>query len=184
MSRVSFSSYAMALVLGSLPSTLEAQTAQQEDQGEFAPVARVNACRSVESDADRLDCFDREVARLNMAVDNNELQIVRRSDLAEVHHERFGFETSNSNVSSDSEARKDEPEEISGVEGPLVAFGISSAGKAYFTIEGGMQWMQTDNRPVLGDPEMGELVKIERAALGSYKASIGSRRAIRVRRIQ
>ena len=119
-----------------------------------------------------------------MAVDNNELQIVRRSDLAEVHHERFGFETSNSNVSSDSEARKDEPEEISGVEGPLVAFGISSAGKAYFTIEGGMQWMQTDNRPVLGDPEMGELVKIERAALGSYKASIGSRRAIRVRRIQ
>ena len=174
------------VLLATLAAPSMAQTTDDDLPNGAGPLEQVSACQSITSDTERLACFDREIAKLSAAVESREIRIVDRDEVKEARRGLFGFSFPRIGLFNDrdDEGEEDNPDRITSVEEPITAFGFTSSGKAYFTIGSGARWVQTDNRPVLGDPEIGELVKIEQAALGSYKANIGSRRAIRVRRVE
>lgn len=150
-----------------------------------SPTDGLYACQSIVDEGERLVCFDNEVAALKNAEEVKDIRIIDRAEVKEARRGLFGFSLPKLGIfgEGDDEDEDSAVERVTELEEPLVSFGTTSTGKAYFTIESGARWVQTDGRPVLGSPEAGEMVKIEEAALGSYKASIGSRRAIRVRRV-
>ena len=60
---------------------------------------------------------------------------------------------------------------------------VSSGQRGYvFTLPDGARWMQTDKK-YMDKPKVGAKIKIEKAALGSYMASINKKAGFRVERI-
>jgi len=110
--------------------------------------------------------------------------IVDQEVVTRARRDLFGFSLPKIDLFRKRDKGKDaEPEEIRRIEDSLAAFRIDATGRALITLANGARWLQTDNAPVLGEPKAGEKVVIETAALGSFKASIGGRRAIRVKRL-
>jgi hypothetical protein len=61
--------------------------------------------------------------------------------------------------------------------------GISTGQRGFiFTLPDGARWAQTDKR-YMDRPKVGAKIKIEKAALGSYMASINKKPGFRVERI-
>jgi hypothetical protein len=141
----------------------------------------VFACRAIAAEAERLACYDREVAALEAAEAADKVVIVDQTEIKKARRDLFGFPLPRIGLFGKRDGTP--AEEINRVEEKLASFGTDGSGRALFTLANGGKWVQTDNQPVLGDPKPGDTVVIESAALGSYKASIGGRRAIRVRRL-
>lgn len=157
---------------------------QRVEDARTSPTHRLYACRGIGDPVQRLSCFDREVAALEQAVANKDVLIADRQDMREARRGLFGFPLPKIRLFGGGEDDDTEVERFEEIEEALTAFVRDSTGKAAFTIASGARWVQTDSVPILGKPAVGDMVKIERAALGSYKATIGDRRAIRVRRVQ
>lgn len=153
--------------------------AQELTPGAASPLF---ACRAIADDQARLACFDREVSALQTAEANDEVVIVDREEVTKARRDLFGFTLPKIDLFR-KRNRDEEAEEIDRIEDSLAAFRIDPSGRALITLGNGARWMQTDNAPVLGEPKTGDKVVIETAALGSFKASIGGRRAIRVKRV-
>ncbi|MFO6445813.1 hypothetical protein ACLBKU_01590 [Erythrobacter sp. NE805] len=149
------------------------------DQGGAAKA--VFACRAIASEAERLACYDREVGALEEAEKAERVVIVEQAEIREARRGLFGFTLPKIGLFGKRDGT--EAEEIDRVEEPLASFGFDASGRATFTLANGAKWLQIDNQAVLGTPKPGDVVRIESAALGSYRASIGGRRAIRVRRV-
>ncbi len=148
-----------------------------------ALIQNLYACTSVSEATARLACFDREVAAIQQAENDQDLVIADRQQIREARRGLFGFSLPKIRLFGSGDKTDDSVEEVKEIEEALAAFGSTSTGKVVFTLEGGARWIQTDRVPVLGNPKAGDIVRIEQAALGSYKASIDGRRAIRVKRV-
>lgn len=169
-------------VLAALPAAAQETTPGAARAAEPGAASPVFACRTIAEDAARLACYDREVGALQQAEANDEVVIVDKEVVTKARRDLFGF----SLPKIDLFRKRDkgaQPEEIRQIEDSLAAFRTDSTGRALITLANGARWMQTDNTPVLGAPKAGDKVVIETAALGSFKASIGGRRAIRVKRL-
>lgn len=141
----------------------------------------VFACRAIAAEAERLACYDREVGVLEEAEASDKVVIVDQADIRKARRDLFGFPLPRIGLFG---SRDESPqEEVERIEETLARFGFDPSGRAVFTLANGARWLQIDNQAVLGEPKPGDVVVIESAALGSYKASIAGRRAIRVRRV-
>ena len=141
------------------------------------------ACRDEEDATARLACFDRAIAVMQQAEADRDLIIADREQVREARRGLFGFSLPKIRLFGGSDKNGERIEEVKEIEEPLASFGSTAMGRASFTLQGGARWVQTDNVPVLGHPKPGDVVRIEQAALGSYKANIDGRRAIRVKRV-
>jgi hypothetical protein len=172
---------ATILQCGLITSTpLFASEPEKAEAGGAASV--LFSCRGIKEDRLRLECYDREVGALQEAEATAKVVIVDQEVVKKARRDLFGFSLPRialfSKRSDDAEV-----EEIKEIEDSLASFRIDSSGRVIFTLSNGARWAQADNTAVLGDPKVGETVRIETAALGSFKASIGGRRAIRVKRV-
>ncbi len=141
----------------------------------------VFACRAIAAETERLACYDREVGALQEAAASDKVVIVDQAEIRKARRDLFGFTLPRIGLFGKRDGSP--AEEVERVEEALASFGTGAGGRAVFTLANGARWMQIDNQPVLGEPKSGDMVRIESAALGSYKASIAGRRAIRVRRV-
>lgn len=164
------------VLLGTGP--VYAQDATDEKRG---AAAALFSCKSIEDDRLRLECYDREVGALQAAEANNQVVIVDQEVVKKARRDLFGF--SLPKIDLFNRRGKDEVEEIRQIEDTLASFRLDATGRAIFTLGNGSRWMQTDSSAILGEPKAGDKVLIESAALGSFKANIGGRRAVRVKRI-
>lgn len=169
-----------ALVLTS-PAFAQDSEAPQADDGGAA--ATLFSCRTIAEDSVRLACYDREVGALQAAEASDKVVIVEQEDIRNARRDLFGFTLPRIKLFKTRGDEAAEEEEIKEVEMPLANIRIEPTGRVVFTLINGARWMQIDNVPVLGRPKSGDVVRIERASLGSFKASIGGRRAIRVKRV-
>ncbi|TNE33616.1 MAG: hypothetical protein EP350_03725 [Alphaproteobacteria bacterium] len=163
-----------------LASPLLAQSGGVAGQASSDVVQMMFDCRTIEDSNERLACYDREVERVFQARESKDLVIADREQMKETRKGLFGFTLPKIGIFGGDKEGEDD---VSQIDSTLINFGRNSGGKATFTIEGGARWVQIDNIPVLGNPAAGDSVSIEKAALGSYKAKIGKRRAIRVKRV-
>ena len=173
-----------ALALPVMLDSLSAQLNERGNSGEGGPVDNLYVCRTINDPALRLECFDREVAQLQIAQANSEVTIIDSDDIREARRGLFGFSLPKLRLFGGEKDGEEEVARITEIEEPITRFSFDRSGKAIFTIQSGATWGQTDSVPVLGNPAIGDIVHIEQGALGSYKAKIDGRRAIRVRRIQ
>lgn len=133
-------------------------------------------CRSIQDSAERLACYDRNVAALDTAQKSNELYVADKAAMKEARKGLFGFSLPNLKIFGDEDLG-----DLDQLETTIA--GVSSGQRGYiFTLPDGARWAQTDKR-YMDKPKVGAKIKIEKASLGSYMASINKKPGFRVERI-
>ena len=133
-------------------------------------------CRSIQDSAQRLACYDRGVAALETAQKTNELYVADKAAMKEARRGLFGFGLPKLKIFGDEDLG-----DLDELETTIA--GVGSGQRGYiFTLADGARWMQTDKK-YMDKPKVGAKIKIEKAALGSYMASINNKAGFRVERI-
>ena len=133
-------------------------------------------CRAIQDSAERLACYDRGVAALDTAQKSNELYVADKAAMKEARRGLFGFSLPKMKIFGDEDLG-----DLDELETTIA--GVSSGQRGYiFTLPDGARWAQTDKR-YMDKPKIGAKIKIEKAALGSYMASINKKSGFRVERI-
>lgn len=147
----------------------------QERPGDAPPAvfSRVTDCRAIHDDAQRLACFDREVASLAQAQAAREVIVVDREAVQRTRRSLFG-------LALPDVGRLFGDDQESEINSTVVAARMSNQGLASVQIEGGAVWVQTEGRPMTRTPRPGMPVRIRRGALGSYLMSVDDQRSVRV----
>jgi hypothetical protein len=136
-------------------------------------------CRAIQTDAERLQCFDRAAGDLQEAAERRDVVMVDRKTIRETKRSLFGLDIPNLNPFGDDDS--DEPE-IKSVEGVVAAAFTDGNGRWVVRLQDGGTWGQTDNTPLALRPRPGHKVKINRGAIGSYMMRVNGQPAIRVKR--
>jgi len=133
-------------------------------------------CRAIQDSAQRLACYDRGVAALDTAQKSNELYVADKAAMKEARRGLFGFSLPSLKIFGDEDLG-----DLDQLETTIA--GVSSGSRGYvITLPDGARWAQTDKR-YMDKPKVGAKIKIEKAALGSYMASINKKPGFRVERI-
>jgi len=143
-------------------------------------------CRGITDDKERLACFDTGIAKLDAAQASGDIAMVDREQVRETRRKLFGFTLPSLAIfgSADAKGRpgrdRDDFDEITST---ISAARPNSEGMWIITLEDGARWEQTGSVVFGRLPKPGATVVIKRAALGSFKMSIGSSPAVKARRI-
>jgi hypothetical protein len=110
---------------------------------------------------------------LNTAKAANELVVTDRATVREAKKGLFGLALPSLKLFGGG---KDE--EVTEIESKIAAIRMASDGFPTFTLDDGARWKQTDGRNTY--PKPGQKIRIRKAALGSYIASINGQPGVRV----
>lgn len=143
-------------------------------------VSSLLECRRIADPAQRLACFDSASAAFDQARTNRDIVVVDREEVRNTRRSLFGFRLPNLFGSGADDRTSGEPP-LDEVTSTVQSFRSAGYGRYAMTLADGSEWTMIESDD---DVELsrGDTVKIERAAFGSYRASIGGRRAVRVRR--
>lgn len=144
-------------------------------------VDAVAACRDIADSAARLACFDQASAALVAAREKKDVVVLDRNEVQKTRRSLFGFTLPRIKLFGGGDD-KDNPEDISEINGNVTGVSAVSADRWTVTLDDDTRWITTESARGF-PPRAGETVRIRRAALGSYDASFNKRRTIKVRRI-
>ena len=165
----------MSRCLGTLTSILLGLSVAMAAYGADAACG-AHECASVNSDSDRLACYDRAFGGPVKAGDDlgagGERTTEARRD--------FGLSESDKRVRDPEAARASRPDSI---EATVSAVRPEMRGRFVVTLDNGQVWMQSESI-THARLSAGDAVTIRKAALGSYLLVIPGRVAMRVRRVQ
>ncbi|MCW1382212.1 hypothetical protein OLX02_05210 [Novosphingobium sp. KCTC 2891] len=133
-------------------------------------------CRQLTADAERLACYDRNVATMVSARENHDLVVADRATLRETKKGLFGFTLPKLKLFGNTEG-----EDIQEIETTISLVRPAKDGYAVFTLADGARWKQTDGGKSWAKP--GDKIRIKRGALGSFMANVGNAAAVRVMRL-
>lgn len=134
-------------------------------------------CRTIADSTQRLACYDRGVAALETAQKTNNLYVADREAMAEARRGLFGFEVPKLRIFNDDAMAK----EVDSIETTIRS--VSEGQRGYvFTLADGARWVQTEKK-YMDRPRPGAKIRIRRALMGSYLASIDGRPGFRIERL-
>lgn len=146
-------------------------------------VAAIQDCQKIGDNAQRLACYDRNVAALATAQARGDVSIVDRNQIQQVRRSLFGFSGVHIPFFGNSRDRdaRDEPRELKST---LTSYRDIGNGFFRFSItEPQSTWESTEGSS-FSDGRAGDKVTIQSGALGSYFVQIGNQRWVRARRIR
>lgn len=176
------SSLAAWLVVLGVAATAAGAGADAKDKA--APPAAVEAvtrCRTIADDAARLHCFDTSAQQLQAAIAKRDVYVLERTEVRQTRRELFGLSVAKESVISES---VDDENKVDEIDATVTAAAQDNLGNWTVTLNTGAVWQQTDGYPLARGPRKGDTVEIKRAAMGSYKMSVGKQSAVRVRRLR
>lgn len=133
-------------------------------------------CRAIQDSGQRLACYDRNVAALDTAQKSNELYVADKAAMKEARRGLFGFSLPKMKIFGDEDLG-----DLDELETTIAA--VSTGQRGYvFTLPDGARWAQTDKK-YMDKPKVGAKIRIKKAMLGSYMASINKKPGFRVERI-
>ena len=132
-------------------------------------------CKSLGDPAARLACYDKAVSAMDAARAAKDLVVTDRATVREAKRGLFGLSLPSIKLFGGGDNDDDEVKEI---EGKIAGIRMASDGFPVFTLEDGARWKQTDGRNTF--PKAGQKIRIRKASLGSYIASINDQPGVRV----
>lgn len=165
-------------------TTGHAQDRRNSDNATPAVIQRLYDCRAITDPAARLACYDAQVAAVQTAQQSRDVRIVDREQMRETRRGLFGFSLGNLGIfgGGDRDEAENRAEEVTEIQAMIRSASYNRDGGVVMTLDNDQVWVQTDSRPVALTPRAGQNVRIRRAALGSFMASVENRPGIRVRR--
>jgi hypothetical protein len=166
-------------VVAVLVGTASAGNAQSGGASRPEALNRLTACRALADTAERLGCYDREVAAIDAAEARKDLVVVDRQQIQRTRRSLFGLSLPDLNIFGNDDG---DEQAVTELQSTIRSASQSPHRKWTLTLQDGARWVQTDTRRLADDPRPGHAIRIRRAALGSYLANINGQVAIRVQR--
>ncbi len=157
-----------------------ALAASPKMQGRAPVLEAVTRCRTITVDADRLACFDASVAELDAAAAKRDVVVLDRGQVRETRRSLFGLSLPKLALFGGGHD-KDE-DEVQEITATLSSISKDADDRLLLRLEDGAKWRQIDNVAFGRAPRPGDTIIIHRAAMGSFKARVGSSPGFRVRR--
>ncbi|WP_312489041.1 hypothetical protein [Sphingomonas sp.] len=142
-------------------------------------IDRITACRAIGDAGQRLTCFDQAAASLDKARQEKQMVVLDRTEVREKRRSLFGLRLPEIQLFGREEAKEPELREV---RSKVVK--LSPYGRNQWTVwleEGGI-WRTTEKARF--DPEVGQSVRIFKAAMGSFRASFDGNLAVRIERVE
>ena len=172
-----------ALVLIALASSSAAIAAPKAKADKTPPApanfARLLSCQSLRDDAQRLACFDREVANVGTANARGDLVVMDRDEVRKTRRSLFGLALPDLGVFGGGSL----PGDADTLETTIRGTRRGGDGKWLFELAEGGRWIQLDSRDFITDPAPGQKVRIKQGSLGSYMMNVAGQTAIKVHRL-
>jgi hypothetical protein len=149
----------MVLILCAGPAA--AQT--EQDQPTPEALSGVYACAGIQTDAERLACYDAAVGRMRQAETEGQFVAVERAQVETMRRESFGF--SLPSVGNLFGGRGGD--ELTRVELEIARVIGLADGRHIFVMTDGQRWVQIEPRRT-SNVRPGDTVTVRRAALGSF----------------
>lgn len=138
------------------------------------------ACRDLTDDAQRLACYDLQVAAIQQAESDESIVVVDRAEVRAAERGLFGLRLPSIRLFGGSDENR-----VDSIESTIASVGGNRARGWSFRLADGSLWVQTDLTDQLSrSPREGMTIAIRRAALGSFRAEIDGMRLIRVSRAE
>lgn len=176
MIRLAFSLLSISLV-GIVPAAVSA--ADPAAPGGSAVADAVLRCRTIANGTERLACFDAAARAFNGAIATRSVVVVDRAKMEHDQRARFGERRQTAAMATLQDSAGNRLDSITSTLQQASQFGD---GSWTFALADGSRWQQTDGLRFAVPPRAGDKAVVKRAALGTYKLSVGRQPAIRVRR--
>lgn len=167
-----------ALLAGVGVAIAPAMAKEEKAPGRAQLFQRLVDCRAIKETADRLACYDREVASLDAAERSKDLVIVDKEQVREAKRTVFGLALPSIKLFGGN----DGAEEVSQIESRIASARESVEGWTIWLADGSI-WRQADTSPIYRTPKPGIDVIVKRAALGSYIMRVGGSPGVKVKRV-
>lgn len=162
-----------------------APLAAKDEPAESAYITALRACQAKTDPAERLACYDTEVAKVTAASSAGEVRVVDKEAVRQTRRKLFGFALPDLGIfggkrDKDDPAQADEFETLN----TTIAGVRSEKGTYIITTAEGAQW-QLDEMPArLMSPRIGQPLEIRAAAFGSYFLRINEQKGVKGRRVR
>ncbi len=164
-------------------SVLISSTASAKEDGlpDGAPkiFKEVVDCRALQDPAVRLTCYDATVAKLDEAQKKNELFVADKEQVRETRKGLFGLSLPKIKIFG----KGDDADDVKEINAVIAAVSNDSKGNLVFTLNDGAVWKQIDQAYFGRPPVAGTAINIKKGGVGAYWAKIGTKLAIKVRRV-
>ena len=142
-------------------------------------IDRITACRAIDDAGPRLACFDQASTLLEKARKERQMVVLDRGEIREKRKSLFGLRLPEIQLFGRDEAKEPEVREVVSKVVKLAPYG-----RDQWTVwlEQGGVWRTTEKARF--DPEVGESVRIFKAAMGSFRASFNGNLAVRIERVE
>ena len=163
---------------GSLLALAVPVPASAQDADYFA---ELKACRSIEDEDDRLECYDSKVGAMVSASDAGDVRIVDREDVRRTRRQLFGFTVPALDILEGDEQDKEASEMLE----TTVTSARQLTNMAWrFTTAENAVW-EINNAPARFRPiNAGDKVIFKEASLGFYFIRINGQKGVKGKRIQ
>lgn len=170
---------ALALILTAAASAADAQRRGAPTAPERPEVLnQLTACRQVTPDAERLACYDRQVAALEAAESAREIAVVDRQQIRRTRRSLFGLTLPDLGIFGGDRDEGEDGAAVNEITSTITSIGTNAEGRTTYRLADNSVWVQTEGRA--GFPRTGEAIRIRRGPLGSFIANIAERPGIRV----
>lgn len=141
-------------------------------------------CRAIADGPQRLACFDRQVAAMDVAAQRDEVVVLDKGELKKTRKTLFGFSFPKLPFLGGENEQDDRKEEegFNHIQATITSARSLGYGKWQIGLDDGAQWATTDavtGRP----PKVGQPIEIRRAAMGSFLGKVDGGRAVRMKRV-
>lgn len=173
----------ISTILAILPLCLAGATpalAADSKDGRPAVFQKLVDCRAQADNAQRLACYDAQVAALDAAESKKELVVVDKAQMKQARKSLFGFSLPRISLFGGGEDDADE-EEMKVLETTVSGARQMNDGNWRIQMADGVYWRQIEAKDIF-PPKVGDTIKIRRASMGSYLANINGRAAFRIKR--
>lgn len=145
--------------------------------GTPANVQRLLGCRSIQDNAQRLACFDRETTAVDQAIASKDLVLIDRARATAAKRSLFGFSI------PDFGGLFGGGDEVKEIASTVTAF--SRRGYLGWTIRlaDGSEWAQTDDAELGLPPARGQKVVVHRGSFGAFYLRLNGQPGFKVKRV-
>ncbi|MGW8141022.1 hypothetical protein [Sphingomonas zeae] len=142
-------------------------------------IDKITACRTIGDAQRRLACFDQTATELAKARSDRQMVVLDRGEVRQKRQSLFGLRLPEMQLFGRDEAKEPEIREIRSKVVKLTPYG-----RDQWTVwlETGGVWRTTEKARF--DPEVGQSVRIFKAAMGSFRASFDNNLAVRIERVE
>lgn len=159
-----------------------AQDTSPPAEGSAAYIDALKQCQSVDTDDQRLKCYDAAVGRVVAATEEGDLTLFNRDEAKETRRNLFGFQIPDLGIFGGD--GKDQPEDEL-FQSTVTSVSLTERKAVTFTIaDGGAVWRIGDPPARLRRMKAGDTVEFKPASLGTYFIRVNGRTGVRGRRIR